>query len=234
MGEKISRCLIGAKYTQEVNELNELGIDAVLLQGNPLLDEEIRYHADILAFSPSQGLLIADKHSAGELSSILTDYEVKEAEDIKSPYPGDVKLNASILGNRIVCNKKYADKSIIEYAEKNNIEIISTKQGYAKCNMCILNDRAVITEDDGICTLLKNYQIDILKISKGFVHLSDKHYGFIGGASAVISDSEIYFSGDVSAHPDYDEILCFLNKYGFKAVFNQNRKLTDFGGIIQI
>lgn len=234
MCKRISRCLIGAEYKQVAKELRELGIDVVLLQGNPLLDEEIRYHADILAFSPEQGLLIADSLSVGELRSNLADYNVKEAENIKSPYPNDVKLNATILGKRIICNKKYVDESIILYAEKNNIEIINTNQGYTKCNMCILNHKAVITEDDSICTLLKKYQIDVLKISKGYVDLSIKHYGFIGGASAVISDNEVYFNGDVSFHPDYDRIIDFLNKYGFKAVFNKNRRLTDFGGIVPI
>ena len=73
-----------------------------------------------------------------------------------------------------------------------------------------------------------------MKISKGHIYLSDSHYGFIGGASGKLSDNEIYFSGDISSHPDYDIITDFLDKYHIKPVFNRNRRLNDFGGFIKV
>ena len=48
--------------------------------------------------------------------------------------------------------------------------------------------------------MLKNYQIDVLKIQPGYVALSEKHYGFIGGASARIADDTVYFSGNIAEH----------------------------------
>lgn len=234
MTERIKKCLIGAKYTEEAQEFKELGIDVITLPLSPLLDEEINNHADMLSFNCNNEFLIADKHIKGELDRLLPGVKTVECNDIASPYPNDVRLNATLLGNRLICNKQYTSKELLQWAQNNSIEVISTKQGYCKCNLCVLNNSAVITEDDSLAYLLKIYQINVLKISKGYVSLSDKHYGFIGGASAKISETEIYFSGDLSTHPDYDEMCEFMNQYNISPIFNKNRKLNDFGGIVSI
>ncbi len=234
MCARIKKCLIGAKYTEEIKELRDLGIDVIALPRNPYLDEEINNHADILTFNCNNDFLLVDEHIKGEVDPILSGYKTLSCRGIESPYPEDIKLNATLLGNRLICNKQHASKELLAWAVSNSIEIISTKQGYCKCNLCVVNNNAVITEDDNLSSLLKNYQIDVLKISKGFVALSDKHYGFIGGASAKISKKEIYFSGDLSAHPDYRHIISFLDMHNVKPIFNKSRKLSDFGGIISL
>ena len=153
---------------------------------------------------------------------------------ISSPYPNDIPLNVAFTGRHIICNSNYSAEEIKAFAKKNNIEIINTKQGYSKCNLCIVNENAVITEDKGLACLLKKYQYNVLLLSSGDIYLSDNHYGFLGGASCKISEDKIYFSGDLSAHKDYEVISDFLNLYNVKAIYNKSRKLTDFGGIIQL
>ena len=64
--------------------------------------------------------------------------------------------------------------------------------------------------------------------------MSDKHDGFIGGASAKISKNELYFSGNIENHPDFDQIKAFLDNYNVSMIYNKSRNLTDFGGIIQL
>ena len=231
--KRIPRCLIGAKYTEEIAELTELGIDVIPLPKNPLLDEEICNHADILSFRLNNELILIDSTIAGDIEPFLEDYSVFPVNGIASPYPKDVRLNTAIVGNKIICNPLFTHDAILQTAY-NNYELISTNQGYTKCNICNVNENAIITEDPGITTLLNNCQTDVLKLKPGFVKLSDKHYGFIGGASAKISNNEIYFSGDLSKHPQYQQIIEFLEKYNCKAVFNKTRPLTDFGGIVSI
>ena len=228
------RCLIGSKYTEEIKELNDLGIETILLPLNKNLDEEINNHADILSFKLNNDKLIIDSNAVGEINSKLKEYECIACCNISSPYPADVKLNIAKIGNRIICNTKYVSEIVMQYAEKNNQEIVHTAQGYTKCSLCILSDNAVITEDVSLSSLLKKYQIDVLTIKPGYVTLSDKHFGFIGGAACMISDKEMYFSGNISLHPDYCKIIEFLNKYGVKPVFNKNRVLRDFGGLIML
>lgn len=234
MAHRIKKCLIGARYTEEIIELNHLGIETIPLSHNPHLDDEICNHADILAFNFLGEKLFADSRIAGEMQQISNDIPIIFCDTIKSPYPHDVGLNVALLGNKLICNTKTVFEEILKYAKQKNLQILDTKQGYTKCNLCLLNENAVITEDKGLSSLLKKYQIDVLTIQSGYVGLSDKHYGFIGGAGARLSDNEIYFSGNISAHPDYDDITQFLYKYDFTAIYNKNRPLKDFGGFIAI
>ena len=158
----------------------------------------------------------------------------KTDEEIKGNYPDDIKLNCALIGKYLLCNTRFIADEITTFCKNNNIEPLHTNQGYSKCSVCVLNDNAVITEDTAIASLLKNYQIDVLKITEGNICLSKDHYGFIGGSSGKLNDNEIYFSGDLSSHPDYDRIIEFLNKYHVKPIFNKNRKLNDFGGFVKI
>ena len=231
----LKHCLIGSKYTDEINELKELGIESFTLNASPLLEEEINSHADILAFNFGNGQVLLNKGSIGEEELKKIGFKpVFYSSEISSPYPKDISLNVAYTGNHIICNSAYTSKEITNFANSNNIEIINTKQGYSKCNLCIVSDNAVITEDKGLAYLLKNYQFDVLLITSGDIYLSDAHYGFLGGASCKISQDKMYFSGDLSSHKDFESIVNFLDFYNVKPIYNKSRKLTDFGGIIPL
>lgn len=231
---RVKDCIIGSAYTNEIKEMTELGINCIELPASPFLDEEISAHSDIQAFNKGNGNLIISKEAGEKLNNKLSNLNLTIQENIKSPYPNDVKLNAAFIGNKIICNKHFVSKQIINFANENGIEIIHTKQGYSRCSLCIANENAVITEDPGLAYLLNICQIDVLKIKHGYIYLSDKHNGFIGGASAKISKNELYFSGNIENHPDFDQIKAFLDKFNISIIYNNLRKLTDFGGIIQL
>ena len=228
------RLIIGEKYTDEIRELTELGCDVITFKPNPYLDEEINSHADINFFNCNNGNIVLSDAVKGEIEPFLTDLRLVECKGIKSPYPNDVALNCALIGKYLLCNTKYAAEEIKAFCKSNSIELLHTNQGYSKCSVCVLNENAVITECSAIASLLKNCQIDVLKIEKGYVALSEKHHGFIGGAGVMISENQMYFSGDISSHPNYAEISAFLDKYNIKPIFNKNRKLRDFGGFIKI
>jgi len=231
----VKHCLIGEKYTEEINELNELGVECLALNKNTLLDDEINNHADILSFNFGNGQAILNKGSIGEeeLKNIGIQ-PVFYSFEVSSPYPNDIPLNVAFTGKNIIGNSKFTAKEIIDFAHSNNIEIINTKQGYSKCNLCIVSNNAVITEDEGLAHLLKIYQYNVLLISSGDIILSESHYGFLGGASCKISSDKMYFSGDLSRHKDYKRIIDFLELYNVEPIYNKTRKLTDFGGITQL
>lgn len=231
--ERIKSCLIGEKYMAEIADLKALEVDCITIPRGNNLDEEIAFHADINAFNCGNKILIINESVAGELGTI-TGYDVVTCSGVKSPYPWDIKLNCAFLGNKLIGNTKYLAEEIKVFCTENNIEIIHSNQGYTKCSLAIVNENAVITEDSGLASLLKNYQIDVLKIEKGYIYLSDTHYGFIGGASGKISANEMYFSGDLSKHPDFTRITAFLEKYNIQPIYNKNRKLNDFGGFIPL
>ncbi|MBQ5663539.1 MAG: hypothetical protein IIV19_03795 [Bacteroidaceae bacterium] len=226
--------IIGERYTEEISDLKKLGVKLIPAPNNPDIQDEICNHIDLLAFTFPEGIIVIDECIAGEIVPFLTDYKIIVCSDIKSPYPNDVKLNAAIVGKRLICNTKHIHPVILDKAQELGYEVIHTNQGYAKCNICVLTCDAVITSDAGICETLKEHGVDVLKISEGNIQLSESHYGFIGGASAKIYDDVVYFSGDFTAHPDYIKISSFLQKHKIKAVYNDKRPLRDFGGIISL
>ncbi len=231
---KVRKLIIGSRNTEEIAELKELGIDTVCIEGSNQLDSEIRSHADILCFNTGKGeLLVSAELSEFNLTS--DNFRVTAIrKSVKSPYPEDVLLNCAFIGDKIICNKKYVSDEIIAFAETNKLTVIHTNQGYSKCSLCVINKNAVITDDSGLYSLLKNYQIDVLKIESGQVYLSNKHSGFIGGASGLLSNKLIYFSGDICSHKNYEDIKCFLDNYSINIYCNKSRQLRDFGGIIQL
>ncbi len=232
--KRVKDCIVGSAYTDEIKELTEWGINCIKLSRLSTLDDEISSHADIQIFNKGNGKLVISNEAGEKLKEGLKDFNLTFQKNIKSPYPNDIMLNAAFIGNKIICNTSFVSKEIISFANENNIEIIHTKQGYSRCSLCIVNENALITEDTGLTSLLKKCQFDVLEITPGKIHLSEAHSGFIGGASAKISKKEIYFSGDISKHPDFNKIKGFLDNYNISMVYNKSRKLTDFGGIIQL
>ncbi len=230
----IKSCIIGDAYKAEIRELEDLCIECHTFKSNKRLSDEVAAHGDINCINLGNGKILADSDVAGELSTKIQGYNVLHAGYITSPYPNDICLNVFFDGERIFCNTKYINPHLKAFAKDNSIKLIHTNQGYTKCSICAVSDKAVITEDDGLAYLLKNYQYDVLLIKKGFVALSDKHYGFIGGATALISPTKLYVSGDIGAHPDYQLIKDFTAKYNVSLFYNKSRPLTDFGGIISI
>ncbi|MBE6795126.1 MAG: hypothetical protein E7533_00920 [Ruminococcaceae bacterium] len=231
---KVKKLIIGKCNTKEIAELNELSIDTVCIEGGNSLDSEIRSHADVLCFNTGKGELFVSPE-LNELNLTSDRFKVTQIKNsVRSPYPEDVPLNCAFIGDKIICNTKYVSDEIVSFAEKNKLTIIHTNQGYSKCSLCVVNKNAVITEDAGLYRLLKFYQFDVLKIESGQVYLSKNHSGFIGGASGLLSNKLIYFSGNIYSHKNYNNIKCFLDNYSINIYCNKSRQLRDFGGIIQL
>lgn len=232
---KVIDCLVGSRYNEVVNDLKQLGVCPIKISGSELLDIEIRDHSDINAFYKGNGQLLLSKHIKGESvpfpEGLIIDYS---CNIIKSPYPEDVKLNALILGKRLICNPKTISPKILAFADNNGFEIVSVKQGYSKCAICVVNENAVITEDPGIASLLKKCQIEVLTVKPNNIYLSDAHFGFLGGASGKLDKNLLYFNGNLEEHESYNEIIHFLDNHKIKPFYKTNRKLTDFGGLIPL
>lgn len=229
----MSTFLIGEEYKVVQEELDSFGVSTFSLPKNNSLPEEISSHADILAFSYKDTLFLSD-HVKGDRATLFEDRKVTFIKDVKAPYPKDCKLNVCLLKDKLFCNTNAISSEIYNTVIEDGVQIIHTNQGYTKCSICVINHNTVITEDDKLSSLLKIYQINVLTISKGYVHLSDKHYGFIGGCASMIANNRLYFNGDISKHPDYKQIQEFLYKAQVDLVFNSNRPLTDFGGLVAI
>ena len=231
----MNKVILSGEYPVFGKRLSELGYHAVYTEPLPQLISYERYHADMQC-------LIFDDHAfvlreCTSLAETLSEYYhvVLTEEDIGGKYPDNVRLNAAVVGNTIVANLKALDKKVLTYAEKAGYQLIHVNQGYAKCSMAVVSDRAVITADSGIYNSLKETNIDILKIRQVRVKLSGAEYGFIGGASGLDINNvkrTLYFAGCIERHPDYADIKAFCDQHQTEIVSLTENDLTDIGGMI--
>jgi hypothetical protein len=150
-----------------------------------------------------------------------------------SSYPYNIAYNAAWVGSYLIHKLQYTDSSILKMAEQYELQTVHVKQGYTKCNLVVVDERSLITSDQGIAASLAKYPLDILLISKGHVCLKGFAYGFLGGASGRVDD-EMIFNGDLSAHPDFKRITDFIENKGLNTVYFRESPLEDIGSIFQL
>ena len=213
---------------------NELAIKVVNVTKNPLLDQPVSKHADILANYIGKTTFLVDKNQVG-LCKFIDNNDGKTVliDNIQSPYPNDCLLNFADIGDYIICNKSILSEQIVKLLPKK--EIIDVKQGYSKCSVCICKRNTVITDDNSIYNALLQYNnINSLLIEKGSVRINKYDYGFIGGCCGLIDKDLLLFNGDLSTHSDFDKIQKFLYDNNIKYIDIKGKPLTDIGSIIPI
>lgn len=224
-----------------INKLNSMGCGTVICERNTALSVPVQTHADCLLFRADENTYFVEEGNYKNIVNVLTkgegtgraeDRKIIKVQDIKSPYPDDVKLNAKVFGNKILCNTDYISREIKDFAEINGHELIHCNQGYAACSTVKLSDNAAITDDESVYNSLTANGIDCIKVSKGSVKLSGYDYGFIGGCCGIIENNLLAFAGNIDTHSDAELIKSFLIKHGIDYVNLSDGKLIDIGGII--
>lgn len=144
-------------------------------------------------------------------------------------YPQNIVYNAACTGAFFIHNLNYTDPKLLAQAE--SMEKIHVRQGYAKCNIVIVDETSIITADRGIYKACSG-KLDVLLVDPGHVALQGFPYGFLGGASGRVED-EIIFNGNLKSHPDYEKIRSFIESRGLKVKYFSQYALEDIGSIIQ-
>lgn len=233
---KVITAIAGDMPVDLDNAFKSLGIKIFNVKRNAALQAPVASHADMLVHHLGDSNILITKNN-DEVKETLKDLGFNPAviqKDILKKYPHDILLNSARIGNFNVCNLKNTAKEIVDYCKNNKIEVIDVAQGYAKCSTCIVNEKAIITEDFKIKARCEQKGIDVLLIRKGYVNLSGYNYGFIGGCSALISEDILAFFGCIEEHPDYKIISSFLKKYNITPLSLTKNKLQDIGGIIPL
>ena len=195
-----------------IDELKKLGYTPKSIEPSSNLTSELRYHPDILTFKLPGGRWIYENAHI-RLGNI---------------YPNDCIFNCAQVGNMLVYGNDYIAKHYGHLYEK----LVHVKQGYVKCSLIILSDKAVITSDPSIFKMLsKDKNLDVLKITNDGIGLNGYNCGFIGGASGVL-DKTIVFTGCIKNHRDYHDIKAFSTNYGINLYSLAKAPLYDYGGIL--
>lgn len=219
-------------YNEEFyKQLNAENIEVIPSKYLEQLRENERCHADMqLCIIKNKAFVSVDCEELKESLSVYG-YDVVLCSSLSKDYPKNVALNVALIGNKLFCKGSSLDEKIREYCNGENIEIINVNQGYTKCSTLILNEKAIITADNTICSAAVKQGIEVLKISPGDILLDGAEYGFIGGCSGVINNT-VYFLGDISKHRNAQEIVEYIEKQHMNFVCLSEDRLKDIGGFI--
>ncbi|MBQ3425973.1 MAG: hypothetical protein IJH37_02380 [Clostridia bacterium] len=210
-------------------ELARLGYEVIPTAKLKNVYDEIQGHADIQLHRAGEKLICAPE-VYGYYKNRLPDTDiVRGSLSVGSEYPSDIPYNACGFGDTVICRAAHtAPEVLIEYRR-----VADTRQGYAKCSICVVSETAAITADEGIYKQLLENGFDALKIRPGYVRLG-RMGGFIGGASGLLPGGLVAFCGDLMSHPDGAEIAAFCRANGAEAVSLGNGELFDAGSIIAV
>lgn len=220
---------------EEKEALEELGYKVIKCPKTSLVNPAISSHPDIQLFLIDQKTLIVHQNIDIEFKNILIDMHytvVESANSLSCDYPGDIFLNAYQTKEYFIHNINFTDKNLLLHLK--NKELISVKQGYTKCSILPISEKALITNDPSIASALLPFGFDILKLPYGDIILPGYNYGFIGGCGGVSPKGELLLFGELNNYIYYREVLKFLLKYDVKPISLSSGKLKDRGSIFFI
>ena len=218
-------------------KLISLGYTLIEIPQNNIFDDPISAHPDMFITRINYTVFV-DKTLNNLFTNITEKVSInREAVEYsnKLKYPYDIEFNCVQVGSNLICNRKYTNEQILLYAKNEaKLNIINVNQGYTKCSVCVVSDKAIITEDDSIFKEATKSGIDVLKIEKGYIKLPGYDYGFIGGCSGLIENNLLVFAGNIETHPQSKEILEFCKLHNVNVLSLSDEDLYDVGTIYRI
>lgn len=235
---KLLIALVDKRITLNMEKsLKNIGIDVIKTCECTNTYNAIKFHPDINVCKLNDNNIVVAPNVYDYYVDVLNKYNfnvIKGDSYIEKKYPYNIAYNIALFGNYAVHNFRYTDKKILDFIERNNIQKIDVKQGYSKCSICIVDENSIITSDEGIFKSCSSYGIDCLFIQKGYIDLFDMDYGFIGGCSGLISNDTLAFYGNLSNHPNYNDIINFIHSKNMNIICLGDENLLDLGSIIPI
>ncbi|MEG0753973.1 MAG: hypothetical protein RR461_09085 [Angelakisella sp.] len=219
-----------------ITSLEQEGIEAVKVGRAEALPTPVAYHSDLqLLHLGSSNILIAKDEST--LESQLTKFGFviqKTYTKLGEEYPQDISLNFLLLNNCCFGLSHIIPLQLKEYCDCRGLQIIHSKQGYARCSVAIVSPKAAITSDVTLYRLLTAAQIDVLLVDPGDIVLDGYDTGFIGGCCGLIDHNRLAFTGDLACYRSGVAVQNFLDRHQVIPVFLKGGKLVDIGGILPL
>ena len=235
---KASLAVVDYRMSPAIEEsLNKEGIECIKTVRCPELYEAVDGHPDMLMLHIGWNRIVLAPNVYEGMAPQLTKKGfavTKGATWLVRNYPGNIAYNVLRMGNLAFHNIKYTDIEIIRALEKENATLINVNQGYTKCTVCILDSRTIITSDQKLAGTAEKYGIESFVIKPGGIGLKGLNYGFIGGASGLISKSQIAFTGSLKSLEDNCKLIEFISKKGFEIKTLDEERLADYGSVIPL
>ncbi|MCD8390669.1 MAG: hypothetical protein LUD03_02370 [Firmicutes bacterium] len=220
---------------ESVKKLNSLGIEVILSYKSENLLPPISAHPDMTILHLGGNRFVCSPDSYDYYKERLNGADVARGVCVlKKDYPNDVPYNITIFGEYVFLNASSNQTEIAKTYVSSSKKILNVKQGYTKCNICVVSRNALITSDTGIYKTAVDNKIDALLIESGYIELKGMDCGFIGGASGLIAPNMLAVNGDIKTHPDGCKMIEFCKKHGVDVISLKKGILEDIGTILPI
>ena len=221
--------------TPVIRALHKRGVHTLSPVPDGLLPEETAAHPDLLLCHAGGNVCFAAPGQE-ELAARLRKegFSVAFTAPPGRDYPEDIRLNVAVARDFALGRFDCVDAGLTAFLQTSGREMIPVKQGYAKCSLCFLTESAFITEDPSIAPALEKRGAAVLRIAPGDIYLSERHYGFFGGASGKIAKDKLAVTGSLAAHRDGGRIRAFAERHGVEIVELTDGRITDIGGILPL
>lgn len=235
--KKVKRVIVDYRTDKEIIfSLENLGITVYLSCEIPALYDSVKGHTDMSICHIGKNSFVCEPTSYDYYASTLKldgINLIKGFAHLTSTYPHDIAYNiAQVSAEKAFHRVAFTDINII----KNSLcsKYINVAQGYSKCNVCVVAENAIMTQDESIYINAQKHGINALKIANGNIFLKGFDYGFIGGATGLISNDILAITGNVENLVDYGKIVDFCAIYGVKVYSLTDKIPVDIGSIIPI
>lgn len=222
-------------FTLLAEPLARYGVQALPAPVTNTLPSAIREHADMNCRHLGGEALVVFQNA--EVPYVLSQIGVQIVPSDRrggEQYPLDAALNVLLLSGYAFHKAGITDPRLQQLLDSRGYTLKAVPQGYTACSSAIVDERALITADPKIAQAARGVGIDVLQIQPGSIDLPGYPYGFLGGACGKIAPNCLAFTGQLTHHPDYHQILAFLSAHHVEPVFLTDLPCFDCGGILPI
>ena len=146
---RVGFVVLGGRYGARLaGALYALGVEALWLPDARFLDGRLAGHADLRVLHLGGRRIVCA--CGGDIDGIFArvGFEVIPLPEPGEGYPRDCVLNACIAGGRFFHRLDVSGPEVL--ANLAGLERVNIAQGYAKCCVCVVDGRSVMTSDRGI------------------------------------------------------------------------------------
>ncbi len=234
----VSLALIDSRYRARLEDaLKNKKIEPIFVEPCTDLYPSISCHPDIQCHPLGGNRIVIAPNASESLKNQLIQHNfeiIVGNTRLESNYPNNIAYNVARIGRFAFHNKRYTDPVLMAELQNQGVDFVHVNQGYAKCSVSIIDEQSVITSDIGIARAALKVGLNVLIITPGFIELPGLDYGFIGGATGLLSRRDLGLVGNWHIHTDNRKIEFFLNSRGKTPVTLGKFSFSDIGSIIPL
>lgn len=233
---RVTKVLVDYRISpKSENTLIKQGIEVIKTLRHNFLYESVCGHPDMQLHHLGGDVFVCDRFVFDYYKKILPNaFLINGSTKISSEYPFDVAYNGVAFGNIFFHNLKFTERNIYEYYKRHGVKLINVKQGYTKCSVCVLSERAIITSDRIIAKTATENGIDALYFDSSEIILQGMSNGFVGGICGMIDKNLLAVNGNIALLKNGVDFSSFCNKHKIEILSLNDNIPVDIGSIIPL